>query len=195
MANYSKAYKECHVTDELLKRRDGYTPDFLDLKMKEYIPVFTYGTLKVGQRLFGTLSDQIYLGEGYTATQNYLMENSEMDFPVAFDAKVLNPKSASLFGDAFLVKPDVLLELDRIECNGEMYRREERWIYLLDQKIGTTRFRPSMRCWVYLGVPDFWRHYTTIPLAVKKIGNGEKERRIYNWNPSFSDQLNDRLPF
>lgn len=202
MANYSKAYKECFVTDELERRRNSFTPDFLDLKLQEYIPVFVYGTLKIGQKRFDILQDQVYLGEAYTATQNYLMENSEMDFPIAFDAKVVNPKSASLFGEVFLVKPEIMLELDRIESNGEMYERKERWLYLLDQKVSHTRFRPSLKCWVYLGKDSFWRNYTTSLMIPRKFNSGSKPRMIYEWQPSFSkleqewnDRLNDRLPF
>lgn len=189
----SKYQKSCDVTSELLKRRNSFTPDFLELKLKDRIPVFTYGTLRVGQKRFSTLEDQVYLGEAYSATQNYEMVNSEMDFPVALNSEFQSVKGASIFGEVFLVKPEIILELDLIESNGEMYKREERWFYLLDQQTKKRNIRPSMKCWVYMGVRDFWKSYTTFPITPKMV-TPNKPRRVYEWTPSFS-LLNDHIPF
>lgn len=192
--NYSK---DCDVTDQLLKRRNEYTPDFLDLKLKDYQLVFVYGTLKTGQKRNSIFKNASFLGEAYTATTSYIMENSEMDFPVAYHAPI-STASASLLGEIYAVHPMTMLTLDKIESNGEMYERKESWFYLLDQTVKNTKFRPSVKAWVYLGKEDFWESYPTTRVSPTKIALGSGLRPVFNWNPTFSsleEMWNGKIPF
>lgn len=163
--------KSYHCT-ELLTRDNDFTPDYLDRKLEKYIPVFVYGTLKVGGRFHEILKDAPCFGDGYTATPTYTMKGTGNDFPVIFSHGKASPENAAVFGEVYIINARLLLELDRIEGNGEMYQREQRWIFLLDQSIKGKggMIRPGLKAWVYIGKPEFWEGIPLTPIKPKKMG-------------------------
>lgn len=157
--------KDYCITDELLERNQDTTPDFLDLKMQDYHAVFVYGSLQKGGPMHEKLSSCPCLGDAYTATQTFEMFNvvSEgMEFPVSFSRKQVTKKTGAICGEVYVVPPLLFLDLDYIEGNTKMYRREKKFVFLPDQmfktKDGAWSY-PAVKAWVYLGITDYWERY------------------------------------
>lgn len=181
-----KVYKDCDLTDQLLERRNETTPDWLDIKLLDNIPVFVYGTLMTGESRSGFLKDSIFLGEAYTATQGYVMEKAPQGFPVVFSVGVENPKSARIYGEVYLVKPGVILNLDMIEANGFLYQRRKKFVYLLEQEIKPgIKLKPSLKCWLYHGLSEAWEDQPSYPMKTSKVNDKE----AYMWSSSFEDEI------
>lgn len=157
-----KYHKDSYLTDEL-RMRYKYTPDWLERKMERDIPIFVYGAMKSGGAQAWALRDSPCLGEAFTSTCNYLMESAQYgDFPVVFDTKTLMSRSNRVLGECYLVDPMTLLRLDSMEENGKMFYRQQRFVFLPEQEIPSTkRFNPSVKAWIYLGKYDFWENQKT----------------------------------
>lgn len=159
---------------ELAKRDNLRTPDFLDLKLEPLSFVFVYGTLKSGGRLTDWMDDCPFLGEGTTALSSYQMRISDAgEFPVLFDTNE-PAKGHRAAGEVYVVDAKKILELDAVEANGEMFIRQQRWIWLEDQKgiPGKPNLKPCEKCWVYLGNPTFWQGRLVSDVEPTKYGGG-----------------------
>lgn len=177
-----------YLSVELLCRDNDNTPDFLDRKLEKHIPVFVYGTLKTGQRLHSVLGDAPCLGDAYTVTPTYTMKQADAGFPVIFNHSKTAPDHHHVMGEVYIVNASILLELDRVEGNGEMYQRDRRWVWLLDQQVQakSKSFRPAIRPWVYLGMKEFWDGIPLVNIPAKK----GKETEYLDWQgPSKSNIL------
>jgi gamma-glutamylcyclotransferase (GGCT)/AIG2-like uncharacterized protein YtfP len=180
MAASNRNYKDCDLTDQLLERRNSYTPDFLDRKLEKHIPVFVYGTLKSGFDNHKFLDGSQALGEAYTTTTSYVMEKCDSGaFPVVYALKSAHPTGQRIYGEVYLVSARHLLNVDVLEKNGQMYQRELRFVHLLEQSFKTKNgsMRPSLKCWIYLGLESFWVHHDTKGMKSKEIEN----MRVYEW--------------
>jgi gamma-glutamylcyclotransferase (GGCT)/AIG2-like uncharacterized protein YtfP len=162
------------ILKELSKRDNLRTPDFLDLKGEALQYVFVYGTLKTGGRLTGYLDDCPFLGEGTTALSSFEMKVSTPGkFPIMFDTKQ-PAKGHRVAGEVYVVDAKKMLELDCVERNGEMYVRQQRWIWLEDQKgvQGKPNLKPCERCWVYEGNPAYWQGREVTEVKPTKYAGG-----------------------
>lgn len=185
-------WKNCDLTDQLFERKNRWTPDYLKLKLEKYIPVFVYGTLKAGMPRHGVLEETVALGDGYTSTAGYQMVKSTRgDFPVVLGQNTVGVLGQRILGEVYLVSPKHMLNLDKIEDNNTMYKREARYVYLLDQTMKTANgvIRPSIKCWIYLGVHDFWKNQDTETMKSKEVDGGKM--RVYEWErePSWDSAL------
>lgn len=171
--------KTYHV-QELMQRADNVnTPDFLERKLEKYIPVFVYGTLKAGGRFHDVLNKAPCFGDARSVTSGYIMKAAYNDsFPVVLAST--RGETYPIYGEIYIVNANILLELDRIEGNNEMYKREQKWFWLEDQSIKGKggMLRPSIKAWVYLGMPDFW---TGVPVT-KVSPKGKEDKRFYEWS-------------
>jgi hypothetical protein len=173
----TKYQKDCYLTDELFERVNDTTPDWLDIKRVENIPVFVVGQERPGGRHFPILKDSIWLGEGRTVTHSYLMERSEYDGPVVWHCPKTTMNTHMLHGDIFLVNAKVILNLDFVNANSEMTRREKNFVWLYDQPLKGKEgksFRPSLKCWMWVGREQFWEDQTTLRMATKKTEAGHE---------------------
>lgn len=154
----SNYVRECDLTDQLLLRDNDHTPDWLDLKLETYIPIFVYGTLKKGGILHKHIAGFPSLGAGFTVSSTFIMRDVEGKFPSVVDGDPKNKTfSGRVVGEVFMVSPITILELDTAESNGEMFHRRQHWIMLLNQEYRTKtgKSRPSIKSWMYIGDPDF----------------------------------------
>lgn len=173
----TKYQKDCYLTDELFERQNDTTPDWLEIKRFENIPIFVFGQERAGGRFHSILKDSIWLGEGRTVTHSYLMERTEYDGPVVWHCKHTSVNSHSVHGDVYLVPPKVVLNLDFVNANNEMSRREKNFVWLYDQPLKSKDgkgFRPSLKCWMWLGQEKFWEDQTTLRMATKENPAGQK---------------------
>jgi len=107
--------------------------------------VFVYGTLKKGYGNNRLLSEQTFIGEGYTGGF-YDMINS--GFPVL----VPNDNGMVVKGEVWEVDTkieDTLDNLDALEGEGVMYDRRE-------VKVKMANSDDWVTCWIYIGNPKYW---------------------------------------
>lgn len=165
-----------------LQRRLVFTPDFGELRKHYYIPLFVYDDFKSGHLGNNVLIDRAkYLGKGRTCTSSYKMKIFEKEnIPVLFGSET--PHSGFALGEVYAIKPDVILEIDEHLCQGMCMERVQRNIFLLDQE-GPLRskgkFRPSLKCFMYIGNKDYWEDITTFPCPVHI--DHTTRRRMYTW--------------
>jgi len=182
MSAACKDMKSCFLTDEALERDNRFTPDYLKLKLQKYVPLFVYGEMKVGCPAFAQIKGSIYLGEARTTTQNFYMETADdNNQPVVFETNGPTTIGRHILGDVFLVDPYQMLNLDYIQQNSVAYNRKERFCYLMEQTVPSkTRFKPSLKCFIYLGDPTYWDQVETSTMKTIEIDNNQ---RAYNWEP------------
>jgi len=188
MSHMNTAYqKDCYLTDELFERENETSPDFLDFKNLQNIPVFVYDDCMVGYKNHKLLKDSVYLGESWTSTQSFVMERSDIDSPVVFHYNGPGVSTKRVYGEVFLLTPKQLLSLDFHMANNELYKREKRFVCLLEQKIkDNVRMKPSLKCWMYLGNPDFWEDRQTVRMSPKETNN----QSVWMWTRStFEDEI------
>ena len=105
--------------------------------------VAVYGTLKRGLSNSSLLSGQQFLGQGVTLDKFWMRDTG--GFPVLFHGDVA-PVRVEVYG----VNDQVLAKLDQLEWNGRMFVRTYHEIL-----VGAHNSR--LKCFMYLGVEDFWK--------------------------------------
>lgn len=186
------ASDEPGILEQLSRRFQKQTPDFLKLKLEGVIPVFVYGSLRRGFHNHGFLKGLPYLGSAYTTIEKYEMRDAGGgSFPVVFErepklkGKKRNPVVGKIRGEVYVVDPKTILALDRLEDNGRMYTRSMQWIFLDEQKIHEkSTIRPSIKCWMYLGEEKFWQGRCSSDPIISDMRNGV---RYYDWSDSEED--------
>lgn len=182
---------------EQLSQRFKNTPDLIELKKgPEWIPLFVYGTLKSGEKNRHFLNGAKWLGEARTASIFKVSINMGL-FPVAFQGGKDLHAHNHIFGEVYAVNLRQLIQIDRLEDNGGMFYRKQNYVHLFEQKVGNVI--PSLKCWMYLGKPDFWdQHKDMMHLChSKKMG---ENRYIYDFDGDREFErsmrfLNDPIPF
>ncbi len=191
MSTENKSYKDCTLTDELLERRNRFTPDFLDRKMEKQIPIFVYDRMRAGSSNFSFVKDAIPLGEAYTTAANFVMETAEDDQAVVFQLEQPNSAGHRVYGEVYLVSPKDLLNIDYLVQNNIRFERSLRYVFLQEQSIPAKNktMRPSVKCWIYTGKKTFWDQYETTPKRSVEINN----QRVYNWEPAYASTKRENL--
>lgn len=109
--------------------------------------VFVYGSLKKGFGNHGFVEDQDYLGYAKSVKRDYVMVSLG-----AFPAVCRYPNGTKVAGELYSVDLPTMAALDRLEGNGNLYRRQQEdfvtsngevikaWIYLMPIQIARTVF-------------------------------------------------------
>jgi len=124
------------------------------------IPVFVYGSLKKGFGNNSFLSNSEFLGK-FNTKESYFNMISLGGFPGVF--KMQN-STMKISGELYLVNPNILMSLDRLESNGSFYTREiieldncniKPFMYLLNQpenyknnRNGRISFESGIATWI-----------------------------------------------
>lgn len=187
-------YQDVGILEDLGRRYNRNSPDYLERKLEGQIPVFVYGTLRQGFSNHGLLKDLPYLGRGVSAIEKFEMrEPHHGGFPLLFEngqrTNSANVMSGKVHGEVYVVDPLTLLELDRLEGNGYMYARSKQWITLRDQQVPskTNNFRPCIQAWTYIACKPFWRDRVTTSVPSKMVNSV----RQYDWADSFMNALEE----
>lgn len=173
-----------NIVDTLIARRDTeFTPDFDELKTEDFHLLFVYGTLKCGGRLTHLLDGCPYLGEGYLLANNYNLLSTTREgaadggFPVLKWVGHDHHMSGKVAGEIYVVDSVRLLGLDRVERNGEMYRRGKYWVKPYEQARIQGKSMQVIKCWTYVGIDAFWKNH-----------------RLWQLEPEYhATQLNDQI--
>lgn len=161
----------------LSRRRSKFTPDYFQRKMEDHIPMFVYGAMKKGGFLYDDIMDSCYyLGSGTTSQGHWDLRTEENGYyPIMM--KSFQGEDAFLGkvrGQVFVVDPLTLLQVDRMEQNGVLFKRQKIFIALHDQKYTT---KDGLRatiipCWTYVGLPEASSGKTR-RCPYEKIGDGK----------------------
>jgi len=141
---------------ELAERRER-TPDMAELRQKESVLVFVYGTLKKGFHNHCVINpDAKYLGRAFTYRPHFKMLDTG-SFPVV---RRDTDNGSVIYGELYAVKPINMIRLDGLEGNGEMYQRELVQCKLLDQELHSEvvrgKIHPLRMAWMYIGTDYYW---------------------------------------
>lgn len=145
-----------NVAPDLFKTLDArakLTPDLGRLKYFENTLVFVYGTLQRGHENYKILADSSrYLGIGHTVLKNFSMYDTLNGFPMVFPENTLEFQGY-IKGEVWAVSPDTLAQIDRLENNGEYYRRQKTFVCLDEQIVPSKdNMHPVVDCQIYLGM-------------------------------------------
>ena len=175
-------FKVC-IVDELLLRKK-YTPDFGELRLYENILVFVYDELKVDGFQSSILSESKFLGEARTMHNSFLMKSSSTNPVVFVNNKPKDINKGYIRGEVYAVPPETLLQLDKAKFNGFLYRRQKKYIFLMDQEYQTKQGnkRPSVEAFMYLGIPEYWESYKLFN-APAIIPKHDRNKKYFDYLP------------
>lgn len=176
-------YENVGILEDLSRRYNEYSPDYLERKLEGEIPVFVYGSLREGFHNHSLLDGSAFLGRGITSIEKFEMrEPHHGGFPLVFEngarTSNTNASSGKIQGEVYVVNPLTLLALDQLESNGRMYTRSRQWITLKDQNVGKASFKPTIQAWMYISQKPFWRERAT--KGVKSVISNKT--RQYDWS-------------
>ncbi len=162
MNMFQPTYKLRSIISELWDRSD-VTPDLVDIRKCEYIPVFIYDNLKGSfDHAPKVFENSIYLGDAFSAAENFKMYTNAAGDAIVFP-KVnhsLNKSWGKIKGCVWAVPPETLMVLDRYHENTYHYLRRKFNYFLTDQVEQVTRkgntLRPSLSCWTYVGMYQYY---------------------------------------
>ena len=175
------SYNDVHIVEDLAKRFNFNTPDYLDRKQEHTIPFFVYDDFKIGGQNNFVMQGMPYLGEARSVMDCFQMEQcSHTGLPLIrkLDRATTKTPMGSVLGDMFVVDPITLCEMDKAVSNTKMYTRALHWFWLEDQpNVLGKKVKTSLKAWVYLKNPEFWQNRATLHrIPVEKNG-----KRVYNW--------------
>jgi hypothetical protein len=156
---------------ETIASRQDYSPDFKDMRLYKYIPVFIYHKrlMKGGQDNSILLpTESKYLGEAYTCTDRYIIRVTDSSlFSAAFNSTEVYANANAKFnknhvkGEVYALSPRALLNVDKFLENSFMFQREYRNIFLIDQESPIkSSFIPSLRTMMYIARESYWQHFS-----------------------------------
>lgn len=163
-------------------RQSRFTPDWFDLKRREWIPLFVYGN-HMSTQPFGAMLDRSkYLGIGMSTVGGFLMfvQDGLIPQPVVRRSATTNMYGSKLKGEVYAVRPELILQIDRQLENGNLFERKSTWVTLKDQTYRTKDGpkNPALECFIYMG-GEAWSG-RPLKRIIQENVNGE---RYYFYNP------------
>lgn len=175
-----------------LEIRGERTPDFKEFKKKHEVILFVYDNMmSSGTEGFLLSKHGKNLGRTRTHSDQYSLRKFDSATPVLLDDNDKNSfKQGYVFGEAWAVPPEVLLILDEMKSNGEMFSRKKRSILLIEQDtVLKSGARPYSQGYIYIGIPGFWKDMkltaesSYITPSGGYIHNSSKQKRFYQFIP------------
>lgn len=151
------------------------TPDVLTFQSKySYLPVFVYGTTQKNYSDDAVMRNFAKVGVGYTFGNHYVMYKSKEHEAVIF-SDPLNKEAASIYGELYLVPPEVLFHMDALLCLGTHFQR--RWDVVVYHSPTETDEKAtwfSSDAILYEGIGRAWERYvrSTKPMTRFKAHYG-----------------------
>lgn len=193
---------EDFIENSLLETK--YTPDVASLENSFQHYIFTYGSLKRNYVRHEILEHTKYIGLGQTEFDNYLLYNYKPNntngFPICIK-DATDRFSGRIQGEVFLVPTETIYELDQIESNGLMYKREYIPIIFIHKGKYYKRFM-----FTYTGLDSFWKPYVLEPFPEHKkysmntcgysvcTNTRNETTKVYIYNYSLLDYSKKILP-
>lgn len=189
------SYSDINIAEDLAKRFNFNTPDYLERKQEHTIPIFFYDEFRIGGEKNFMLHGMPYLGEARTVMDCFQMEQcATSGTPMIRKLASATKKTpmGSVWGEAFVIDPITLCELDKVMGNTQMFVRELQWVWLLEQNNPLVKGKVSQKVWVYMKNQDFWNNRATVS-RIPKERNGKK---IFEWPMAkVQKDFNDIIPW
>lgn len=191
--NYDVTYDTGFLHQNLLDAMEinrKFTVDLPILNQFENHYVFVYGTLKKGFSRSQALTREPrneYCGIAMTDDKEFeLVLSADAGFPVALRDTGNTSRLAPISGQLWLVPTSMILKLDRVEGNGQMYFREYHKV---------TCGVNTVPAFLYRGVNTFWRDKTLLDLPIMKKGGdpyhfyheGQAELQLKRYKESMTE--------
>lgn len=128
------------------------------------IPVFVYGTLKMGFGNNSLLKNSDYIDDAILRNYEMRYSHSSNGFPIIFRSR--NAIGNIVVGELYIVDDNTLDALDYLESNGLMYDRKLVNIELSDNTI--------TKAYTYIGNKKFWNNFEGLEPVGKKVHNWKK---------------------
>ena len=135
-----------------IKEDTKNTPDMVELNQQNFHYVFVYGTLKYGYGNHKLINpyNNAYLGCGFTVDEHYTMKQwSNEGIPMVYEGDMIDSpqeQRGKIFGEVFVVRPEGMRKLDRLEGNGSLYVRKR-----VPVRLSTGKHASSVvTCWIYV---------------------------------------------
>lgn len=163
----------------LLRRENKYSPDMSWMTWKyARLPVFIYGTAKVGMSDHALMKKFPMLGSAHTVTETYSMYISKENEAVVFYEPNSSYSKGRVYGEIFIVPPVVVLNLDNFYCQGEHFSRS--WIDVVFHDADAKQSYP-IKAVTWLGIRPNWAKY----LIGKSVHRSviDSGGRWYNFTP------------
>lgn len=135
-----------------------FSPDIHEIQHTfTHVPVFVYGTEKFKFSDFQVMDNMPRLGIGCTTASRYEMYMAPFLGPIVMTS--IAPAAGKIFGEVFLVTPQVLFWLDDFHQNDAYNRRKEEYIryYPANQQSEKEKDWYISKCWMYQAVPHMWK--------------------------------------
>jgi gamma-glutamylcyclotransferase (GGCT)/AIG2-like uncharacterized protein YtfP len=131
-----------------------FTDDMPYIGRYASVPVFVYGTLKRNFPLHRFLATSPCLGMAHTMDRNYVMfETATGKYPIVMDASDSPDVAGAIVGEVYMVRPDILAEIDFLESQGHFYHR--RLINVKFNDFGAMNGKEG-QAYIYIGDEETW---------------------------------------
>lgn len=185
--------------EDLEKRREKtkHTPDLLKLQLRRGHLIFVYNNLKAGFPNHHILdrAGAKFVAMGVTHhlyTLFYQPDRKDERFPILLMPKYAPEHQGHVVGQVWMVYPETIIELDRLQWNRDLFIRSDMNIQLVSKpKNKSFQQYATIFCQTYFGAPDQWeglvktKDLTPIP-RTKLFNEGDTERFL-NWNTKHAD--------
>ncbi len=143
-------------------------PDMLELHASNwYVPLFVYASeqREMSEHFRLKRAQSLYQGRGVTIERGFIMsKDKKWASPLVFNQPKA-PTAAHIFGEVYLVEPEIIYELDSFYERGQFTRRHRRSVSYVDPS-DTRKRRFISSCFIYTHIYDMFK---------EKVKNGDYE--------------------
>jgi gamma-glutamylcyclotransferase (GGCT)/AIG2-like uncharacterized protein YtfP len=173
-----------------------FSPDAVELTSgSSYVPVFVYGCEKAGMSEHEILHGAKRKGRGWMINPQYKMYWYQSQPTARREPVILkrpnDPTAARIQGELYVVKPDILFELDRLYENTLYFQRANKTIqyYLEEDRDKTDRKTFIADAWVFEGKSAQWQD-RWLKGELNEVSIIDADKPYYIWR-----SVNDRHNF
>lgn len=176
------------------KMNNRYTPDIVNLEKKNGHLLFVYGSLKSNFPRHDLLKGSRFVACALTNNPYALFYDptrKDDRFPVLLSGRKIHPEG-HVVGQVWMVRPETIMMLDRVERQGDLFQRLEMSIQLVTRPPGKEfQQYASLYAWGYMGRASEWwplidlKQYVSIPRS--KLYSQSDEEKFINWTHRHTD--------
>lgn len=182
---------------EEARSNNRFTPDLLELYQRKGHLLFVYGSLKSpfprNYILKSQKAEFVAVGLSYNRyCMYYQPKRTDERFPILLPPDPLHsdPNAGEVVGQVWIVYPETIAELDRMEKNGSLYHRFHMSVQFISKPMRNEFQQYTVeKCWAYLGA-SIWKDLIPsqelVPVSKSKLFSNTDRERFLNWSPKLA---------